>query len=338
MTTPAAHDGSTSLVALTLLILMTAVAAGGALILRSVFAYTSRSAEREQLRLSLQKEGERIVRLLASDPTPNADSPLDPIWSQIARPETPGVTITLQDISSQLDANWVQKIIFEKTALGLLLSEGRTAQDMQQRREDKGISTDIAGEYADLIKEDALPRYFTGYGYANLNLTDEFALRKLYAIRMADQAGAEVFHTRLQHALMQKKLLKRVDLREFLGVDFGKLFPLMNVEPVLNVHFVEPLILGELLALPDLKIKQPKQVAQVIMDSRDHSEMTTEKLQQIIGAPEDSRIYQYLGVVTWFWRITLSRGATRLDLVVARVPSEDGSAPRFLISEERFSP
>jgi len=331
------RNGSTSVAALTMLILMASVAAGGALILQGAFAYTSRSGARDQLRLSLLKEGERIVGLLARDPTPEADSPMDPIWGQIATPEIPDVRISLQDISSQLNANWAQKNIFEKTALGLLLRAGSSAQELQQRREDKGISTDIAAEYADLIKEDALPRYFTGYGYANLNVTDEFALRRLYAVRMADQAGAEIFHTRLQQALLQKKLLKRTDLRQFLGLDYGKLFPLMNVEPMLNVHFVEPLILGELLSLPDLRIPQPRQVAQVILDARDRSELTTEKLRQILGAAEDNRIYQYLGVVTWFWKITIARASSRLELIVARVPSDDGSAPRFLIVEERYS-
>ncbi len=328
--------GSTTIVALSMLILMAAVAGGGALILQAAFAYTSRSSEREELRLSLQQAGERLVALLACDPTPDSDSPLDPIWGQIGSPEDSRVSVALQDISSKLNANWTQKAVFEKTILGQLLRAGSTAQDLQQRREDQGIATDIAAEYADLIKEGALPRYFTGYGYANLNVTDEFALRKLFAIRMSDQAGAEVFHTRLQHALMQKKLLKRTDLRDFFGLDYGKLFPVMNAEPVLNVHFTEPLILGELLSLPDLRIPQPRQAAQVILDLRDRSELTAEKLRQVIGAPDDSRIYQYLGVVTWFWRITLTRRPVRLELIVARVPADDGSSPRFLIVEERY--
>jgi len=331
-----ASTGSTSLVALTMLILMAAVAAGGALLLQAAFAYTSRSSTREDLRLSLQKEGERMAGLLARDPTPDADSPMDPIWGQIGSPGIRDVSITLEDASSRLNVNWAQKAIFEKTALGQLLRHGSTAQELQQRREDRGISPDIAAEYADLIKEDALPRYFTGYGYANLNVTDEFALRKLFAVRMSDQAGAEVFHMRLQQALIQKKILKRSDLREFLGLDYGKLFPLMNAEPVFNVHFVEPLILGELLSLPDLRIPQPRHIAQVILDSRDRQELTSEKLRQIMGAPDDNRIYQYLGVVTWFWKITVTRGSARLELIVARVPTDDGRAPRFLIVEERY--
>ena len=46
-----------------------------------------------------------------------------------------------------------------------------------------------------------------------------------------------------------------------------------------------------------------------------------EELRQIVGAPADNRIYQYLGVVTWFWKLTLTRVSARLELIVARVPS-----------------
>ncbi|MGA2480876.1 MAG: hypothetical protein ABSG63_19190 [Spirochaetia bacterium] len=332
-----AHDGSTSLVALTMLILMATVTAGGALILRVAFTYTSHSSERAELRRALRREGERIVGLLARDPTPDADSPMDPIWAQIAAPEMPGAIITLQDVSSQVNANWARKDLFEKTALRELLRAGSSAAQLQQRREDKGISTDIAAEYADLVNEEALPRYFTGYGYANLNVTDEFALRKLYAVRMDDIAGAEIFHTRLQAALIQRKMLKRTDLREFLGLEYAQLFPLMNVEPVLNVHFVEPLILNALLSHPDLKIPKPSQAANAVLSSRDMAEMTSERLKLLVGVGEENRIFQYLGVITWFWRIAVTSGSTRLELIVARLPSTDDSNPRFLIVEERYS-
>jgi hypothetical protein len=338
MTAHQGSDGSATIVALTMLVLLAAAAAGGSLILQTAFVSTSRSFERDQLRHSLQEEGERMVGLIAADPTPDADSPADPIWGQITRPGIPDAHIFLQDVSSRLNANWVQEDIFEKTALGQLLSAGTTAQQLQQRREDKGISTDVASEYADLIAESALPRYFTGYGYANPNVTDEFALRKLYEVRMADREGAEVFHTRMQSALMRKKLLKRDDLRELLGLDYGRLFPLVNVEPVLNIHFVEPLILGELISLPELRIPRPREIAQALVDFRDSSEVTAERLRQIVGAPEDNRIYQYLGVVTWFWKLTVTRGSARLELIVARVPSADGGTPRFLIVEERYFP
>lgn len=331
-----ALEGSTTIVALTFLILMASVAAGGALILQAAFRYTRRSSDRDELRHFLRKEGERVVKLIASDPTPDTDSLFDPVWAELAHVESPGVIVALQDVSSRLNANWVSKPILQKTALAELLRPGFTAQDLQQRREDKGISTDIAAEYGDLIKDEALPRYFTGYGFANLNTTDEFALRKLYEVRMGDPSAAEAFRTHWQQAMIQKKMLKRTDLREFLGLDYDRLFPVLNVEPTFNVHFLDSLVLSELLSFPDFKIPNPKQVAQLILDSRDRVELTTEELRRMVGVPEENAIYQYLGVVTWFWRVTVSKDASRLELIVARLPSVDGSAPHFQVVEERY--
>ncbi|HVP19749.1 MAG TPA: hypothetical protein VMU36_12185, partial [Spirochaetia bacterium] len=158
------REGSTTVVALAMLILMASVSAGCALILKAALAHTTRSSDRHQLRLLLRREGERVITLISRDPTPDTDSPMDPVWTEITHGVSPGITVALQDVSSKLNANWVQKPLFQKTALGELLRPGYTAQDLQQRREDKGISTDIAAEYGDLIKEEALGRYFTGYG------------------------------------------------------------------------------------------------------------------------------------------------------------------------------
>jgi hypothetical protein len=73
------------------------------------------------------------------------------------------------------------------------------------------------------------------------------------------------------------------------------------------------------------------------LETREGSELTGPELHKIIGAAENNRIYQYLGPTTWFWKITVSRGNARLELIVARLPSEEEAAPRFFITEERYS-
>ena len=55
------REGSSTIVALTFLILMASVAAGCALILQAVFAYTRHSADRDELKHILRKEGERVI-------------------------------------------------------------------------------------------------------------------------------------------------------------------------------------------------------------------------------------------------------------------------------------
>jgi hypothetical protein len=331
------QKGSISMAALAVLVLMASVAAGGALVLQAALSYGRRSSEKEAGRVELEREVERVVRALAADQTPEADSLQDPVWDAVGAPQAAGVQVGLEDVSSRLNPNWVQKAAFEKTRLGDILLAGSVAAELQQRREDEGFSLDIASRYEDLIREEALPEYFSAYGYANINVTDEFALRKLYVMRTGNEAGSEAFHDRIQRLLMEKKVLKPAELRDFLGVDYEALYPVVNAEPIMNVHFVPPVILAQLLAYPDWGVPHPEQTAQLLEGRRDGSELTPQELHTIIGTAENNRIYQYLGTVTWFWRIVASRGTACLESIVARLPSEADDAPRFLIVEERYS-
>jgi hypothetical protein len=70
---------------------------------------------------------------------------------------------------------------------------------------------------------------------------------------------------------------------------------------------------------------------------RDKVEMTGEQLHTLIGAPGTSRIYQYLGVTTWFWKVTVKQSHETLDMVVARIPVGPDEKARFTIVERRYS-
>jgi hypothetical protein len=332
-----AQEGSASILVLVMLVLLTAAAGGCALLLNGTLSQQHRSAAAYALRRSLEGEAERVVAALASDPTPQSDSSLDPVWSAIQSPAVEGASLALADASSALDPNWAQKNVFSKTGLKALLKAPGNADVLQQRREDKGFFMDFTDAYGDLFVEGALEKHFTAYGYANINVTDEFALRKLYALRTGDAKAAEAFHGKIQQLLTDQKILKPEELRTFLGSAYDALFPTVNAEPIMNVHFVDALTLTELLAYPDLKVPHPSEVAQAILNSRERSELSSADMKQMIGASPTSRIYQYLGVTTWFWRITASKEKSHLEMIVARVPGSPDAPAQFSIVEERFS-
>jgi hypothetical protein len=332
------QEGSTSIIVLALLLFCAAVAAGGVLMIQAALSGERRSGKTYESRKALETETERVIALLANDSTPESDAPTDAIWGEIQAPSLEGCAIQLKDVSSALNPNWVQKNVFMKTGLKSLLVGDSAVDALQQRREDMGFSMDLAATYADLFAEKALETYCTAYGYPNINTTDEFVLRSLYAVRTGDAAGAEAFHGKIQGLLQQQKILKSDQVRDFLGIDYERLFPIMNVEPSMNAHFMNPHVLRELLAYPDLKVPKPAASAAAILDARDGTELSTAALKGFIGAPDDSRIYQYLGVNTWFWRITVSRGAASTETVVARIPAAKDSPRRYMIVEQRSLP
>jgi hypothetical protein len=202
---------------------------------------------------------------------------------------------------------------------------------------DRGFSQDLHRSYGDLFAEGALDRYCTAYGYANINVTDEFALRALFALRTGDAMAAEAFHARIRQVLREQRVLGPDDLPALLGPARELLEPVMNAEPCMNVHFLDPLILTGLLAYPALKVPHPREAASVICAERERSELSSADLAGLVAAPRASRIYQYLGVVTWFWRLSAVKGDARLELVIARVPGRFGEPTRFRVVEERYA-
>jgi hypothetical protein len=330
------QEGSVSVLVLVLLTLLAAAAGGAASLLQGSLRYLRASEDASAMRRSLEREAERVIAALAADSTPGIDSPLDPVWSTIAVPGGEGAVLSLADVSSALDPNWVQKNVFSQTALRSLLRSAGAADELQQRREDRGFSLDLPGAYGDLFDEGVLDRHFTAYGYANINVTDEFALRTLYALRTGDAAAAEVFHARVRQLLREQRVLRPDELPAFLGPGYDALYPVMNAEPCMNVHFLDPLILTELLAYPALQVPAPQESALAILEARTRSELSSAELLKLVAAPAASRIYQYLGVVTWFWRLTVTQRDARLELVIARVPGSSGEPARFQIVEERY--
>lgn len=333
-----AQDGAASALALMGLVLLAAIGAGGAQLLRGLRGYEARSADRGAARALLQRAGRDLVTLLAADPTPQADSPSDPVWRSVASAREDGVTLQLADLSSSLSPNWIKTSLLAQTALRDMLAPQTGADGIGQRREERGLSLDIVGSYGDLFREGMLERYFTGYAYANVNTTDERSLRALCLLRTNDAAGAEALCTRVLQTVGAGRFISSGDLAGFLGDFYPRLYPVVNAEPGLNAHFVDDLVLQALLACPDWGIAQPEAVARTLGERRQGEELTAAELRLIIGAAAESGIYQYLGVTTWFWSVAAvaADGEERLELVVARLPDATEGRPRFVLVEERY--
>ncbi len=330
-----AQEGSSSVAVLALLMLLAAMAAGGAVLLQGSLALVRRSERASDRYRALEAEASRVLAALAADPTPDSDSPLDPVWSELGQPVGEGVSLKLEDVSSALNPNWMATSVLESSGFASLLASPGAPAVLQQRREDRGFSVDLQGAYGDLFAEGALSAYGTPYGYANVNVADEFALRRLYLLRTGDAAGADIFHATVRQLRRERRVAHPDELRAVLGLGHDALVPVVSAEPGLNVHFLAERLLGDLLAYPAFGVPRPREAARALLEARFRSELSTSDLARLVGAPAGSALHQYLGVTTWFWRITAEQGTARLQLVVARVPGAVGGPTRFLVVEER---
>ena len=302
-----------------------------------------RSADREARKTRLYTEAMTVVARLSDDPTPESDWAGDPVQEYCTTREHDGIRVKITDISSRLNLNYIRKNLLEKTAFSSLLKPGVTAAELQQFRVDSGLSPTLE-PYMAFFRESARP-YCTTYGWANINLTDEFVLRSLYASLSGSAYGAQAFHTRIQSLLTEKRILLDEEYATYLGEDAARVFPVINTEPWFNIHFVDPYILGELVAYPEYAIENPARKTARLLELRRYAEMSRADIAAALGVSERHTLLQYIGTTTAFWDVTATLQDERCTLIVARLPYNPTdfshglhAQPQFRVIERRFEP
>jgi len=324
------QEGSATVLVLSVLIFLSALFLGAAGFVQLAAHGLRRSQQQDEQLRTLRQAAAATVEALLADPTPFADAPTDPVWSFLARSRGDGLSVRLEDVSSRLGPNWIRKELLQD--LGVL-RPGRTAQELQQFREDTGLHLNLRPDYEPFIEAEDLGAMFTPYGYFNINLTDEFVLRKLHWQRSGDLQAAESFRIMVQQVRVQRRLIDSEALPQFLGEEnYRLLFPVVNAEAALNVHFVPEKVLEGLFR----HYGQPREKLAGLQASRRGAELTESDLRALLWdrAGQASPLRPFLGLKTWFWQITAEGEAQRLVWIVARVPREDGM-PEFRRVEER---
>ena len=328
------QQGSASVLVLSVLVFLSALFLGAVTFIELSAHGLRRSQQSdEELGALRQAAGDTVAALLA-DPTPFADAPTDPVWSWLALPRQEGITVRLEDLSSRLGANWIRKELLQDMEV---LRPGRTASELQQFREDSGLHLNLLETYGQFLQEQALERLFTAYGWFNINLTDEFVLRRLHWLRGADLQAAESFRIMVQQARIQKRFIDPEALPVFLGEEnYRLLFPVVNAEAAMNVHFVPQAVLEGLFR----HFGEPAESLSRLLGARQGAELTQSDLQELLrdrpgSSGERSPLAPFLGLQTWFWRISVEGRSQRLSWVVARMPRADGLPEYRRLEESR---
>ncbi len=358
MRRPARESGAASAVVMGVLALLSALFLGTAAFIEAGTAELARARSRDAEERRLSELASAAAALLLDDPTPHADSPFDPVWSgalaagegraaEIPVSGAPqGYAVSLEDLSSRLGINWVRRELL--AAMDVLKPEA-TARELQQYREDTGLHLD-ASRYERFVGTRDLEAFFTTRGWFNVNIADEFALRKVALERTGDLELAEDLRTRVQNVRIRRqpedplRLISREDLRGFLGPALADLFPIVGSEPAMNVHFAPGRVVEALVS----HYNAGPALGERILAERAEGEMSEEQLAALLGqAATKTPLAHYLGVRTWFWRITVRGPSRSLEWVLARLPgiarlsastgARDDEEPRLQVVEERWA-
>lgn len=331
------EHGASSLLLLAVLFFLSAAAIGTLIALGSVSKRVNTYTERINSRKKLETAARSVLEELGKDPTPESDSPFDPVWEYIketnaSHPEQ----LSLTDISSAINLNLVRTPLLEKTSLKNTASGKRPLSEFDQFRTDSGLITDLS-VFSDFFNADTFTRCYTLYGYVNLNTSFEYSLERMFAARTGDTGAAGNFHSQIQGYLEKTALITKDQVRSLLGAHYDELYPLMNVEPGVNVNFAAPEVLYGILSYPygEKKITNYEAIYNAITSERGHEELGKSYLADLIQVQGlQQLVLQYLGVRTWFWRISVESDSSRVELIVARIP--DDTKVRFVILEDHY--
>ncbi len=310
------------------------------LYLRSFQIQYIRLDEYYNVKNNLEKEVYQLIDIIAEDPSPEADSPTDPVWGHIEQlnDSNENLTLSLEDISSRFNLNFIRtKMLEESPFFKDLLINGKNTQNLKEDRFKYGFVSDIHSPfdedhlgYGDFFEKEDLDKYFTTYGYANLNVTYEKSLEMIFKTRIPDR-GTGSFMSDIKNLIESDIMADNSKMKKILGTEYEDLYPLINIQPLINVNFVEDEILKAILYYPygGTRHKERASFYSNINNDRSNSEIDDARIKQLLPLKVEKekdiyylRIYEYLGAITWFWKITAESDNRTLTAIICRIPLE----------------
>jgi hypothetical protein len=315
-----ADGGYASTYFLFMLVLLSSLVLGIGLYLHSGFRIVLRSEHDNSISVELNRITVEVIDALQNDLSPDLQCFADPVWAW--HEKTQGdYTVNINPVSDRINLNFTRKNVFDKTALDFLFMPGKTSADLQQYREDHGFFLSSSA-YEGFFIPANLDRYFSCYGWANINLLDEFAARTLArSLTGSDEAGEKLRGT-VETLLLDRRIASPGDLRMLFGINYGELFPFVNAEPLMNINHIDPDLLRELLTYPDYGIDSPEARLSDILARREGEGIARDGIPLILGAAPDNPLLHYLGSVTWFWEIPVAEKSKTLRTVLCALPPE----------------
>lgn len=321
---PSKSDGGyASTYFLFMLILLSSLVLGIGFYLQSGFQALVRFHHDNSISTELNRITAGVIDSIRNDPSPGIQCFGDQVWAWQGKARN-DYTVNIIPVSDRLNLNFSRKNIFDKTSLSLLFMPGKTSADLQQYREDYGLFLSPSA-YEGLFLQANLEQYFSCYGWANINLIDEFAARSLARSLTGSDDAAERLRDTVETLLLNRRAASPGDLRALFGINYGEFFPFINAEPLMNINHIDPDLLRELLAYPDYGIESPEARLSDILARREAEGIARAGIPLILGVPPDSPLLHYLGSVTWFWEITVSNGRKTLRTVLCGLPPESYS-------------
>jgi len=295
---------------------------------RRIEAYEDDVQQKQQLEEAVMS----VLSTLLSDPTPQADAPIDPLWTTISQSRSQQASLSIRDVSSSLNLNTIGANWLSQSPIAVELAFAGAVRKIQNLRSSGGISprTNLEG----IVPQDVMGSIFGIYGYAHPRLIDKEGLEALLSPRLGNASSA------LAESIILYEGADKQDYNHFHSM-FGRALkqavPIVSPMPLINVHFVDEDLLKIVLSLKfnGEALPNPDGSLAAITSARGFREITSEFLRSMVDIEEGQEdVFAFLGVQTWFWEISAEDSERRLKAIAARIPERRGRDSFRIISKQ----
>jgi len=199
--------------------------------------------------------------------------------------------LEFMDVSSGYNLNFLSDADMTDSSLTRLLFLDNTGAAFTSWRNNNGLSTSKES-WREFIKQEAWESCVS-YGWLHINDTASFAYRRIYS--------------------------------SFAASDPGKLFPLVNYFPRMNVNMVNPAIIRPLIMRNTFRIERANERTEALINRLSSGPVLHADISSILNISVNHPIMSYLGTKTAFWMIRFTMpSALEVEAIVAAIPDKDG--------------
>lgn len=286
-------------------------------------------------RESIDRILQDIYSDLKSDTTPDADSKTDRIWrwNDI---EIDGYKTYISSLSGRINLNMIGEDVLKESGLRLFFDDTDGITYICENRQNGKITYSYEN-LKEFITEDSFNKYFTLKGFANLNISDENIIG-IICDTVTKSAYGNIINDKIKQTRKNRQYIQNdTELKMILGVYYDDIFPYVNIQPQINVNFIEEEILRALLSYPGFNLTNKNSRIDALISLRDSKELTEADICNILGISKNEELYYYLGCKTLFWQIDVIGKDSACSVIVGRSYETDSSGGvKYYVIEKKW--
>lgn len=329
------NEGFSSIEYLITLIVLVSIIAVFGIFLRTASITVKKTSTLVEDRKTIDDLLSKVYEDLKKDISPEADSRFDEVWKWNGY-EHDGFSITISSLSGLINLNFIPEKKIYETGLKNYFenSEGITFIEKNRQQGTLLYSYDDIKEY---ITENMFNKYFTFRGFANINISDINSIKIISDNIIGSSYGNELYNKINILRENRQFIQNQTELKMFLGVNYDGIMPFINLNPQININFIDEEALKALLSYSGFNVDRINQKVATIVSLRQTGEIKESELCNILGISKSDELYYYLGCKTWLWQIDINGKNTSCSIILVRVPEEDSfGKTSFYIIEKKW--